>query len=86
VGDVIHIEANSGSVKPVGWSDSFATEFDLEAKECVSLLKGDAHKKKQVVQDLTLRDLDMANVHPNSSGGKNNVLSFGPGHGHGQEN
>ncbi len=30
VGDVIYIEANSGSVKRVGRSDAFATEFDLE--------------------------------------------------------
>ena len=29
VGDVIYIEANSGAVKRVGRSDSFATEFDL---------------------------------------------------------
>merc|ERR1740117_922079 len=31
VGDVIYIEANSGAVKRVGRSDSYATEFDLEA-------------------------------------------------------
>lgn len=30
VGDVIYIEANSGSVKRQGRSDAFATEFDLE--------------------------------------------------------
>jgi RuvB-like protein 1 (pontin 52) len=71
---VIHIEADSGTVKRVGPSDSFATEFDLEAKECVPLPKGDAHKKKQVVQELTLHDLDMAKAHPNSSGAKKNVL------------
>ena len=29
VGDVIYIEANSGSVKRVGRSDAYATEFDL---------------------------------------------------------
>merc|ERR1712070_744852 len=32
-GDVIYIEANSGAVKRVGRSDSYATEFDLEAEE-----------------------------------------------------
>lgn len=31
VGDIIYIESNSGAVKRVGRSDSFATEFDLEA-------------------------------------------------------
>jgi RuvB-like protein 1 (pontin 52) len=76
VGDVIYIEANSGSVKRVGRSDSFATEFDLEAEEYVPLPKGDVHKKKQVVQDVTLHDLDMANAHPNSSGAKKDVLSL----------
>ena len=76
VGDVIYIEANSGSVKRVGRSDSFATEFDLEAEEYVPLPKGDVHKKKQVIQDVTLHDLDMANAHPNSGGAKKDVLSL----------
>ena len=70
VGDVIYIEANSGSVKRVGRSDSFATEFDLEAEDYVPLPKGDVHKKKQVVQDVTLHDLDVANAQPHGSGNK----------------
>merc|ERR1719446_1720202 len=64
VGDVIYIEANSGMSKRVGRSDSFATEFDLEADEYVPLPKGDVHKKKEVVQDVTLHDLDIANARP----------------------
>ncbi len=32
VGDVIYIEANSGSVKRVGRCDAYATEFDLEVR------------------------------------------------------
>merc|ERR1712188_239228 len=63
-GDVIYIEANSGAVKRVGRSDSYATEFDLEAEEYVPLPKGDVHKKKEVVQDVTLHDLDIANARP----------------------
>merc|ERR1711990_174502 len=63
-GDVIYIEANSGAAKRVGRSDSFATEFDLEAEEYVPLPKGDVHKKKEVIQDVTLHDLDMANAKP----------------------
>lgn len=35
IGDVIYVEANSGSVKRVGRSDAYATEFDLEAEEYV---------------------------------------------------
>jgi RuvB-like protein 1 (pontin 52) len=73
VGDVIYIEANSGSVKRVGRSDAFATEFDLEAEEYVPVPKGDVHKKKEVVQDVTLHDLDIANAQP--QGGKD-VMSM----------
>merc|ERR1711935_1180036 len=63
-GDVIYIEANSGAVKRVGRSDSYATEYDLEAEEYVPIPKGDVHKKKEIVQDVTLHDLDMANARP----------------------
>merc|ERR1712100_472233 len=64
VGDVIYIEANSGAVKRVGRSDAYATEFDLEAEEYVPLPKGGVHKKREVVQDVTLHDLDCANARP----------------------
>merc|ERR1712046_340836 len=72
-GDVIYIEANSGAVKRVGRSDAFASEFDLEAEEYVPLPKGDVHKKKEIVQDVTLHDLDMANARPQ---GGQDVLSM----------
>ncbi|KAJ8370554.1 hypothetical protein SKAU_G00105820 [Synaphobranchus kaupii] len=62
VGDVIYIEANSGAVKRQGRCDTFATEFDLEAEEYVPLPKGDVHKKKEIIQDVTLHDLDVANA------------------------
>ena len=64
VGDVIYIEANSGAVKRQGRSDTYATEFDLEAEEYVPLPKGEVHKKKEVIQDVTLHDLDVANARP----------------------
>jgi len=64
VGDVIYIEANSGAVKRIGRSDAYATEFDLEAEEYVPLPKGDVHKRKEIVQDVTLHDLDQANARP----------------------
>merc|ERR1711881_793740 len=64
VGDVIYIEANSGAAKRIGRSDAFATEFDLEAEEYVPLPKGDVHKRKEVIQDVTLHDLDAANARP----------------------
>jgi RuvB-like protein 1 (pontin 52) len=68
IGDVIYIEANTGSVKRVGRSDAYASEFDLEAEEYVPLPKGDVHKRKEVVQDVTLHDLDMANARPQGGG------------------
>ncbi|KAG8371334.1 hypothetical protein BUALT_Bualt13G0076900 [Buddleja alternifolia] len=73
VGDVIYIESNSGAVKRVGRSDAFATEFDLEAEEYVPLPKGEVHKKKEIVQDVTLHDLDAANARPQ---GGQDILSL----------
>lgn len=64
VGDVIYIEASSGAVKRVGRSDEFASDFDLEAEEYVPVPKGEVHKKKEIVQDVTLHDLDVANARP----------------------
>jgi len=61
VGDVIYVEATSGSVKRVGRSDQYATDYDLEADEFVPVPRGDVHKKREVIQDVTLHDLDIAN-------------------------
>mmetsp|Transcript_6660 Transcript_6660/g.15587 ORF Transcript_6660/g.15587 Transcript_6660/m.15587 type:complete len:456 (+) Transcript_6660:60-1427(+) len=74
-GDVIYVEANSGAVKRVGRSDAYATEFDLEAEEYVPVPKGDVHKKKEIIQDVTLHDLDMANAKP--QGGQDIVSMLG---------
>merc|ERR1712072_1332792 len=52
-GDVIYIEANSGAVKRVGRSDTYATEYDLEAEEYVTLHDLDtANAKPQGGQDM----------------------------------
>eukprot|EP01125_Pyxidicula_operculata_P002061 TRINITY_DN12016_c0_g1_i1.p1 TRINITY_DN12016_c0_g1~~TRINITY_DN12016_c0_g1_i1.p1 ORF type:complete len:464 (-),score=122.57 TRINITY_DN12016_c0_g1_i1:43-1242(-) len=75
VGDVIYIEANSGAVKRVGRSDSYAQEVDLEAEEYVPLPKGEVHKKKEIIQDVTLHDLDQANARP--KGGHDIVSMMG---------
>ncbi|SCU96773.1 LAFA_0G08042g1_1 [Lachancea sp. 'fantastica'] len=75
VGDVVYIEANTGAVKRVGRSDAYATEFDLEAEEYVPLPKGEVHKKKEIVQDVTLHDLDVANARP--QGGQDVVSMMG---------
>ncbi|ODV58490.1 RuvB family ATP-dependent DNA helicase pontin [Ascoidea rubescens DSM 1968] len=75
IGDVIYIESNTGAVKRVGRSDAYATEFDLEAEEYVPLPKGDVHKKKEIVQDVTLHDLDVANSRP--QGGQDVISMMG---------
>ncbi|KAH8827262.1 TIP49 C-terminus-domain-containing protein [Flagelloscypha sp. PMI_526] len=68
VGDVVYIEANTGAVKRVGRSDTYASAFDLESETYVPLPKGDVHKHKSLVQDVTLGDLDAANARPSGSG------------------
>jgi RuvB-like protein 1 (pontin 52) len=74
LGDVIYIEAATGHVKRVGRCDAFATEYDLEAEEYVPLPKGDVHKKKEIVQDVTLHDLDAANAKPTGGGDLMSVM------------
>lgn len=75
LGDVIYIEANGGAVRRQGRCDAYATEYDLEAEEYVPLPKGDVHKKKEVVQDVTLHDLDSANAKP--QGGQDIISMMG---------
>ncbi|XP_026193360.1 ruvB-like protein 1 [Cyclospora cayetanensis] len=53
-----------GIVKRVGRSDAYATEFDLEAEDFVPVPKGHVEKKKEVVQTVSLHDLDVANAKP----------------------
>ena len=48
----------------VGRSDAYASSYDLESETYVPLPKGDVHKHKQLVQDVTLGDLDAANARP----------------------
>ncbi len=73
VGDVIYIETSSGAVKRVGRSDNYASEYGLEAEEYVPVPKGEPHKKKEIVQDVTLHDLDLANAKPQ---GDHNFISM----------
>lgn len=73
VGDIVYIEVNSGAVKRVGRSDACAGEYDLEADEYIPLPKGDIHKKKEIIQNITLHDLDLANSQPQ---GGHDVLSM----------
>ena len=36
----------------------------VHGQGCAVLLQGDVHKKKEIVQDVTLHDLDAANARP----------------------
>ena len=53
-----------GILQRVGRSDAYASAFDLESETYVPLPKGDVHKRKELVQDVTLGDLDAANARP----------------------
>ena len=50
--------------KRVGRSDAYASSYDLESETYVPIPKGEVHKKKELVQDVTLGDLDAANARP----------------------
>ena len=53
----------------------YAAESDLEADEYVPLPKGEVHKKKEIVQDITLHDLDVANTNPQSGSDMISMIS-----------
>ena len=48
---------------------------DSRLQEYVPLPKGEVHKKKEIIQDVTLHDLDMANARP--QGGQDIVSMMG---------
>uniref|UniRef100_A0A0N4ZR73 RuvB-like helicase n=1 Tax=Parastrongyloides trichosuri TaxID=131310 RepID=A0A0N4ZR73_PARTI len=64
VGDIIYIEANSGNVKRMGRCDDYRGDFDIETDEYVPRPKGDVIKEKDIVQHVTLHELDVANAKP----------------------
>lgn len=51
----------------------FISFFAKQAEEYVPLPKGEVHKKKEVIQDVTLHDLDVANARPQ---GGQDILSM----------
>ncbi|KAI5193276.1 RuvB-like protein 1 [Nematocida minor] len=62
VGDVIYIEPEENIIKKMGRSDSYSSEFDIESDKYVSLPKGDIFTKKEVLQEMTLHEIDVANT------------------------
>lgn len=49
--------------------------LNLEREEYVPIPKGDVHKQKTVVQDVTLHDLDVANAQPKTGKEITSLLS-----------
>jgi RuvB-like protein 1 len=45
----------------VGRSDAYASGYDLESETYMPLPKGDVDNKKEMIQDITMGDLDSAN-------------------------
>lgn len=68
-GDVVYLEAASGAVRRVGRCAAHAAAYDLGGETYVPLPTGDVHKRREVVQDVTLHDLDAANARPGGAGG-----------------
>ena len=84
IGDVIYIEAKFQKfwfLKRVGRSVRLTHSYATTPPSMISkrkstsqfqtkLPKGDVHKKKEIVQDVTLHDLDMSNARPSPQGGR----------------
>jgi RuvB-like protein 1 (pontin 52) len=70
VGDVIYIDHDHSAITRVGRWDNRASDSNLEADKFVPMPKGDVHKKKEIVQNVTLHDLDVANAKPTGGSGK----------------
>lgn len=68
VGDIILIESGNGALKRLGRSDSLRPEADLEADTYLPLPRGEVYKTREVVQEVTLHDLDVANSRPTPRG------------------
>ena len=68
VGDVIYIEINTGAIVRVGRCDEFRSDDVLETDKYVPMPNGEVGKYKEVVQDVTLHDLDIANAKPRGGG------------------
>ncbi|KAI0005283.1 DNA helicase [Russula compacta] len=59
-----YVHRPSMNLQRVGRSDAYASSYDLESETYVPLPKGDVHKRKELVQDVTLGDLGAANARP----------------------
>ncbi|OIR58565.1 MAG: RuvB-like helicase 1 [Amphiamblys sp. WSBS2006] len=63
-GDIVTIDATSGSLKRLGRSETFSAEHDIESEIYLPVPKGDVKKVKETVHQITLHDLDSAHACP----------------------
>ena len=63
--------------KREGRSNDHASEFDLETDDYCPVPNGDVHKKREITQDVTLHDLDVANASPSAQ--KNSAFGAADG-------
>lgn len=78
VGDIIIIESGNGALKRLGRSEALRPEADLEADTYLPLPRGEVYKTKEVLQEVTLHDLDVANSRPSPrslTGGPNAFMN-----------
>lgn len=73
IGDIVYIESNSGAIKRLGRCDIYKQEHDLEADEYLPIPKTEVEKKKEIIQEITLYDLDVAVARPEAG---NDLISL----------
>lgn len=66
IGDIIYIECNSGIIKRLGRSEAYKQDCDIESDRYVPIPKGSVYRTREVVQEMSLHDLDKANMKPNA--------------------
>mmetsp|Transcript_64198 Transcript_64198/g.157940 ORF Transcript_64198/g.157940 Transcript_64198/m.157940 type:complete len:379 (-) Transcript_64198:2847-3983(-) len=62
IGDIIQIYPEKNFICIIGRNKKFIAEKNFENKKYISLPKGKVYKKKNIVQKITLHDLDFANA------------------------
>lgn len=62
IGDIIYIEPDKYILKVIGRSSTFYQEDELRKYDYVTIPSGKVFKKKKIVQDITLNDLDLVNI------------------------
>jgi RuvB-like protein 1 (pontin 52) len=62
IGDIIYIEPDKYILKVIGRSSIFYQEDELRKYDYVTIPSGKVFKKKKIIQDITLNDLDIVNI------------------------